>query len=251
MIVQHYKINFMKNRMFSKIAVLLLISIGFVTKANSQAALLVLIFGDKAATEKFNFSIVGGLNMSGISNMPDNHSVLGPNFGLGINIKLSEKWFLKPEFKPLNPRGFKGNASLLTGTIVDGPFANVPTERALNYIDIPVLIHYQIIDNILFGVGPQINFLRKAHEKFEGKNNAVYDQDIKEKLNTTDYGVTAAVTYQMITKRNGKGINVQLRYYQGLADVYKNIGSNKNNTFSINFEFPFISDEIAKKNLGK
>lgn len=228
-----------------------MIMMTMVTRVQSQAALLVLIFGDKAATEKFNFSIVGGLNMSGISNMPDNHSVLGPNFGLGINMKLSKKWFLKPEFKPLNPRGFKGNSSLLTGTVVDGPFANVPTERALNYIDIPVLIHYQIIDNVLFGLGPQINFLRKAQEKFEGKNGATYDQNIKDKLNSTDYGITAALTYQMITKRNGKGINVQLRYYQGLADVYKNVGSNKNNTFSINFEFPFISDEIAKKNLEK
>jgi hypothetical protein len=222
-----------------------------VLKASSQAALLVLIFGDKAASEKFNFSIVGGLNMSGISNMPDNHSVLGPNFGLGINMKLSEKWFLKPEFKPLNPRGFKGNSSLLTGTIVDGPFANVPTERSLNYIDIPVLLHYQIIDKVLFGLGPQINFLTKAQEKFEGKNDATYDQNIKDKLNTTDYGITAALTYQMITKRNGKGINVQLRYYQGLSDVYKNLGSNKNNTFSINFEFPFITDAIAEKNLKK
>jgi hypothetical protein len=45
-------------------------------------------------------------------------------------MKLSEKWFLKPEFKPINPRGFKGNSSLLTGTIVDGPFANVPTKEA-------------------------------------------------------------------------------------------------------------------------
>jgi hypothetical protein len=222
-----------------------------VLKASSQAALLVLIFGDKAASEKFNFSIVGGLNISSISDRPDNHSVLGPNFGLGINMKLSEKWFLKPEFKPINPRGFKGNSSLLTGTIVDGPFANVPTERSLNYIDIPVLLHYQIIDKVLFGLGPQINFLTKAQEKFEGKNDATYDQNIKDKLNTTDYGITAALTYQMITKRNGKGINVQLRYYQGLADVYKNIGSNKNNTFSINFEFPFISDAIAEKNLKK
>ena len=241
----------MKKKVFSKFAIILMLGVTFVTKVNSQAALLVLIFGDKAATEKFNFSIVGGLNISGISNMPDNHSVLGPNFGLGINMKLSEKLYLKPEFKPINPRGFKGNSSLLTGTVVDGPFANVPTERSLNYIDVPVLLHYQIFDKVLFGLGPQINFLTKAQEKFEGKNDATYDQNIKDKLNKTDYGITAALTYQMVTKRNGKGINVQLRYYQGLTDVYKNLGSNKNNTFSINFEFPFISDDIAKKNLEK
>lgn len=221
-----------------------------IAKIQAQAALLVLIFGDKAATEKFNFSIVGGLNHSNISNQLDNHAMFGPNFGLGINMKLSEKWYFKPEFKPLNSMGFKGNASLKTGTIVDGPFANVPTTRSLIYLDIPLMMHYQAAEKILIGFGPQVNFLTKAQEKFEGKNDATYDQNIKDKLNKTDYGFDAAFTYQLITKRNGKGINVQLRYYQGLSDVYKNVGSNKNSAFSFNLEFPFISDAVAEKKMA-
>jgi hypothetical protein len=39
-------------------------------------------------------------------------------------------------------------------------------------------LHYQVIDKVLFGLGPQINFLTKAQEKFEGKNDATYDQNI-------------------------------------------------------------------------
>lgn len=221
-----------------------------IAKIQAQAALLVLIFGDKAATEKFNFSIVGGMNHSNISNQLDNHAMFGPNFGLGINMKLSEKWYFKPEFKPLNSMGFKGNSSLKTGTIVDGPFSNVLTTRSLNYLDIPVMMHYQAAEKILIGFGPQVNFLTKAQEKFEGKNDATYDQNIKDKLNKTDYGFAAAFTYQLITKRNGKGINLQLRYYQGLADVYKNVGSNKNSAFSFNLEFPFISDAVAEKKMA-
>ncbi|OYU55922.1 MAG: hypothetical protein CFE25_01355 [Chitinophagaceae bacterium BSSC1] len=221
-----------------------------IAKTQAQAALLVLIFGDKAATEKFNFSIVGGINHSNISNQLDNHAMFGTNFGLGINMKLSEKWYFKPEFKPLNSMGFKGNASLKTGTIVDGPFANVPTTRSLNYLDIPVMMHYQAAEKILIGFGPQVNFLTKAQEKFEGKNDATYDQNIKDKLNKTDYGFAAAFTYQLITKRNGKGINLQLRYYQGVSDVYKNLGSNKNSAFSFNLEFPFISDAVAEKKMA-
>jgi hypothetical protein len=238
-------------KMFLRSTILVLFLVASFAKTQAQAALLVLIFGDKAASEKFNFSIVGGVNSSNISNQLDNHAVFGTNFGLGINMKLSEKWYFKPEFKPLNSMGFKGNASLKTGTIVDGPFTNVPTTRSLNYLDIPVMMHYQAAEKILIGFGPQVNFLTKAQEKFEGKNDATYDQNIKDKLNKTDYGFAAAFTYQLITKRNGKGINVQLRYYQGLSDVYKNVGSNKNSAFSFNLEFPFISDAVAKEKMKK
>ncbi|MEY2903872.1 MAG: hypothetical protein RLY89_2978 [Bacteroidota bacterium] len=238
-------------KMFLRSTILILFLVASIAKTQAQAALLVLIFGDKAASEKFNFSIVGGVNSSNISNQLDNHAVFGTNFGLGINMKLSEKWYFKPEFKPLNSMGFKGNASLKTGTIVDGPFANVPTTRSLNYLDIPVMMHYQASKKILFGFGPQVNFLTKAQEKFEGKNDATYDQNIKDKLNKTDYGFAAAFTYQLITQRNGKGINLQLRYYQGLSDVYKNVGSNKNSAFSFNLEFPFISDAVAKEKMKR
>jgi hypothetical protein len=238
-------------KMFLRSTILILFLVASIAKTQAQAALLALIFGDKAASEKFNFSIVGGVNSSNISNQLDNHAVFGTNFGLGINMKLSEKWYFKPEFKPLNSMGFKGNASLKTGTIVDGPFANVPTTRSLNYLDIPVMMHYQASKKILFGFGPQVNFLTKAQEKFEGKNDATYDQNIKDKLNKTDYGFAAAFTYQLITQRNGKGINLQLRYYQGLSDVYKNVGSNKNSAFSFNLEFPFISDAVAKEKMKR
>ncbi len=238
-------------KMFLRSTILVLFLVASIAKTHAQAALLVLIFGDKAATEKFNFSIVAGVNSSNISNQLDNHAVFGTNFGLGINMKLSEKWYFKPEFKPLNSMGFKGNSSLKTGTIVDGPFTNVPTTRSLNYLDIPVMMHYQAAEKILIGFGPQVNFLTKAQEKFEGKNDATYDQNIKDKINKTDYGFAAAFTYQLITKRNGKGINVQLRYYQGLSDVYKNVGSNKNSAFSFNLEFPFISDAVAKEKMKR
>ncbi len=237
-------------KMFLRTSILVFLLVASIAKSQAQAALLVLIFGDKAATEKFNFSIVGGVNSSNISNQLDNHALFGTNFGLGINMKLSEKWYFKPEFKPLNSMGFKGNSSLKTGTIVDGPFTNVPTTRSLNYLDIPVMMHYQAAEKILLGFGPQVNFLTKAQEKFEGKNDATYDQNIKDKLNKTDCGFAAAFTYQLITKRNGKGINVQLRYYQGLSDVYKNVGSNKNSAFSFNLEFPFISDAVAEKKMA-
>ena len=235
------------------LALLLMVSmIGAATsKVQGQAALLVLIFGDKAASETFNFSIVTGLNMAKVSNQPDSKTLTNLNFGLGVNMKLSDKWFFKPEFRPISPKGFISNSYLKTGTGIDASFANVKTTRTFSYIDVPMMIHYQAANRVQIGLGPQVNFLTGAKEKFVGTNDAIYEQDIKSKLNSTDFGIATAFTYMISTKRGGKGMNFQLRYYQGLSDVYKNVGKNTNNVFSINLEFPFLSDKVAAKNLEK
>ncbi|HRI22496.1 MAG TPA: outer membrane beta-barrel protein, partial [Panacibacter sp.] len=142
-----------------------------VVRTNAQAALLVLLFGDKVASEKFNFSVVTGMNFSNISNQPDNKSLHGLNFGLGVNMKLSDKFYLKPEFRPLSPKGYKNNSSLATGTPeIDAAFNNVKTTRTLSYIDIPVLMAYQASKNIQLALGPQVSFLGKAREKYYGAN---------------------------------------------------------------------------------
>ncbi len=220
-----------------------------VTNAKGQAALLVLIFGEKAASETFNFSIVTGLNISNVSAQKDSKSLKGLNFGLGINMKLSDKWFFKPEFRPLSPKGFQSNATLKTSTGIDASFTNVNATRTLNYIDVPLMIHYQAFKRGQIGLGPQVSFLTNAKEKFFGTNDATYEQDLKSQLNKTDFGINAAFTYLLSTKRGGKGMNVQLRYYKGLSSVYTIGGTNNNNVLSFNFEFPFLSDQVAEKNL--
>ena len=219
------------------------------SKVKGQAALLVLIFGDKAASEKFNFSIVSGLNVSNLSGFGKTDALIGLNFGLGINMKLSDKFYLKPEFRPLSPKGFQRTNSLNTGNPgFDGQFKNVNNKVLLNYIDVPILLAYQAAPKWQIAFGPQFSFLTKAKDHYYGDGQD-YERDIKTSLTKTDFGLTTAITYMMSNKRNGKGINLQLRYYAGLSDVYKNMGANKNNVFSFNIEFPFISDDIAAKRL--
>ena len=58
-------------------------------QAKSQAALLVLVFGDKAATENFFFSLKGGLNLSSLPGLEPSDSKIGVHFGLAINMKFN------------------------------------------------------------------------------------------------------------------------------------------------------------------
>ena len=58
-------------------------------QAKSQAALLVPVFGDKAATENFFFSLKGGLNLSSLPGLEPSDSKIGVHFGLAINMKFN------------------------------------------------------------------------------------------------------------------------------------------------------------------
>ncbi len=65
---------------------------------------LVLIFGDKAASEQFHFSIDAGLNFSSLNGYEDGETILGINYGVGAHLKLSDRWSLVTEFKPFSTK---------------------------------------------------------------------------------------------------------------------------------------------------
>jgi hypothetical protein len=79
-----------------------------------------------------------------------------------------------------------------------------------------------------------------------------FTQDIKNNTSTIDYGIMAGIGYELGKARKGKGLFIQARYYQGFADMYDdkiNNQSNQGSYFSIHLSLPFITDELAKKNL--
>ena len=82
---------------------------------HGQAALLVLLFGEKVASENFYFSLKAVTNYSTTSNIDHAKYNWGYNFGLGMNIKLNDKLLITPDFMPLSNKGAKNVVPLLTG----------------------------------------------------------------------------------------------------------------------------------------
>lgn len=223
-----------------------------VQKVNSQAAILALIFGDQVASEEFNLSLELGWNFSTVSNFSDIKRTSATNFGLGANFKLSEKFYLSPSVFFLSKRKFKFSSfTLNTGNEnIDNEFINTSGESNLSYIDIPILLWYEI-NKIRIGVGPQVSFLTKSNLVFNGVDGD-FTQYIKDDTNNVDYGLMASISYELGKARKGKGIFIQARYYQGFTDIYKNpisTGSNKGSYFAIHLSLPFITDKLAEKNL--
>lgn len=215
-----------------------------VSKIQAQAALLVLVFGDKIASEKFHLSIDAGTNFSTIQGLGSSNSNRGFYFGLGTHLKLNEKWELSPEFKPLSPRGVKNSAAIVSYSSI---LENNRYEIALNYIDIPVLIQYKVAPRLSVGTGPQFSFLTKAKQittgKFSEGNEISITENIKPKFNSFVFFVPLEIGYSLSNARKGKGLNVKLRYDIALSNTITNTnyGSSKGNTLHFFVSLPFIN----------
>ncbi|WP_104735515.1 porin family protein [Hanstruepera ponticola] len=239
-----------------KKTILLLTGLFFtVSTIQAQAALFALLFGDKVASEKFNVSLELGFNQPFYSNLDNNdRSKIGVNFGIGGNLKLSENWFLSPNIYFLAKRNIQlNNFSLASGNVnLDSQFVNVPTEVTLNYIDVPIFISYQTNNKkYRFGMGPQISFLQKSRAIFK-RPEGDFTQNFDGYTEDIDYGLMADFAYVLGKAHKGKGIIIHLRYYHGLNDILTDKISSQNNSsnfVALHLTLPFITDELAEKNL--
>jgi len=211
--------------------------------ANGQAALIVLLLGDKVATEKFHLSIDAGLNISSLPGLHQQQSTHGLYFGLGTFIKLNEKWALTPEFKPLSPRGAKQVAPMrdYAATLSSASYS-----FALNYIDVPVLVQYKLNEKLFASAGPQISFLTSATQVATGTIPAGTTVDIKEKMksnfSSTYFSFPIEAGYHLSDARKGKGMDLKIRYAFGLSNMIaaSNYGASNGSTFQVFLSFPFI-----------
>lgn len=243
--------NLKTSRLFFSLFIALVVLFTGTTRLNAQAALLVLLFGDKVASENFYFSLKAGANLANISNVDDGAIRTGFNFGLLTTIKLSDKIYLVPEFSPLSPKGVKNVPVRRSGNSnLDALLQNAKSGAIeLNYIDIPVVAKYYPHEKFNIGLGPYLSILTGANDKFETTADEVGDltitNTVKSQFNSVDYGVVFEAGWSAWEARKGKGLNIHARYTLGLSDIVKdNPGDALNNSvFQIFVSFPFIKTE--------
>jgi hypothetical protein len=229
-------------------ALILVLVVSSFQLLKGQAALLVLIFGDKVATENFFFSLKAGVTYSMITNVDEGKNRVGANFGLVNNIRLTERLYLTPEFLPLSPRGVKDVPILTTGNPnLDDLLVNPSsTDRKLSYIDIPVLIRYHLTERWMISAGPQVSFLTGATDIYRSEPledvELLTELDIKEAIKPVDMGGVIDVSYLFSKPMGGKGLVIYVRYNLGFIDMLKDNNGNphRNSSFQFGAAFPFI-----------
>jgi len=222
--------------------------------ARGQAAILVLLLGDKVATENFHFSLDAGLNFAYMPGLAGKMNLL-PNFGLGIHMKINDHWYFAPEFKPLSMKGQRDiNRIFVFPNGIEETITSSETQIRMNYLEMPLLMQYRFTNRIYFSAGPQFSFLLDGQHiteaALENGGTLGFEISVKNKLKTLDIGFPVEIGYALSTARNGKGIDMRLRYTPGFREVFSESvnASARNTAFQVILAFPFIEESKEPEN---
>lgn len=162
-----------------------------------------------AQTDKtgFDFGVRGGVNFANITNesgdwdSPDSRT----NFyaGLVAELPLQERFSLQGEVF-YSGQGFERNI----------PLVNEKVKYKADYIQVPLLAKFYIVEGLSVAAGPQFGF--KVNEKIDYNPNQDGGEFDADELKTFDFQGTAGLEYKF-----DNGLFVQGRYSYGFSDLIK------------------------------
>ena len=170
-------------------------------------AIAVLGFGTSVnAQEYWNFGIKGGVNFTNMSSdgFEDNNSRTGFHLGVLAEIPVSDRFSIQPE------------ALYSTqGTEATRRFAgeNVTGEYQLDYVQVPLIAKFYLIDGLALEAGPSFNFL--VEEEYDFESDIVDFESDTEMASTFEFGGAIGASYKF---NNGFFLNG--RYVLGFTDAF-------------------------------
>ncbi len=180
------------------------------------------------AQQQVKFGPKAGLNFANLSGLNDSEMKTSFHVGAVAEIKFNEKFSIQPEVV-YSAQGTKYTETFpVLGTV----------ETSLNndYINIPILAKYYIVDGFSVEAGPQVGFLMKSESKVEGGSGSV-TTDSKDSFKSTDFGLGLGMAYDLPV-----GLFVNARYNLGLSDIRENTSAGdavKNNVIQVGIGYKF------------
>jgi hypothetical protein len=185
--------------------------------------LSVAVFFYVSLQAQVRFGVKAGLNLANISVSDASGSSFSmkPDFHAGIlaAIPLVGKLSLQPEV-------------IYSGQGSDVKAGGEKGKYNLQFINVPVLIKYEIASGLNIETGPQLGLLLGAKVKADGGGSA----DIKSELKTADFGWTLGASYLLPLN-----LGFDVRYNLGLTNYLKDSGdgSIKNGVLQIGVFYLF------------
>ncbi|MEO6852272.1 MAG: porin family protein [Mucilaginibacter sp.] len=172
------------------------VSFVFLCLAFTMASHAQLRFGVKAGLNLANISVSDASGVS-YSMKPDFHA------GVLVAIPLLGKLSLQPEVV------YSGQGS-------DVKEGGQKGKYNLQYVNVPVLVRYEIMSGLNIETGPQLGLLLGAKVKADGGAST----DIKNELKTADFGWTLGASYLLPLN-----LGFDVRYNLGLTNTVKDSGN--------------------------
>ncbi|MDM1407081.1 porin family protein [Myroides sp. DF42-4-2] len=171
-----------------------------------------------AQTPDVKIGAKAGLNVTSVTNIDESKSKTGFHVGAVAEIFINEKFAVQPEV-------------LYSTQGVKGPYS---FKASFDYINVPIMAKYYVIDGLSLQAGPQVGFLVKAEEE-EKISGIKESQDIKDYAKKVDFGLNFGVGYEL-----PMGVFADLRYNLGLSKLDKDgEGSSKNSVFQLSVGYKF------------
>jgi hypothetical protein len=215
---------------------LILVFFSLICAPYTQSQVLIsLLLGDKLNSDKLEFGLDGGANLTRISNLEDAKYLADFHLGFYFDFKLQPKLFIHTGVIVKSTMGARGIVPYSVGNEdLDSLLIDSEVYRKLQYWNVPALVRYRFYDYFHVEGGIQLGLLYKATDRFEEK---IYDKkdlkfkyDIRKENNYKylDVGAVGGLGYKL---RKGDGMTLGVRYYYGFMDIVKdNAGPAQHNT---------------------
>lgn len=210
--------------------------VGF--SGNSQI-LLTILFGDKLNSDGLEFGLEGGFNYSDISELDANKRLSSFNLGFYFDFRLKNQWNI---YTGVLVKAKMGDDRLSLDDLnflgiapydVDGHYS-----QKINYFIVPALLKYNFENRMYLEFGPQFGLMYKSWVEFNSDedNRDIKIKDFnKDNINRLDAGLTLGTGYKLMPET---GMTIGLKYYYGLANVYKGIDGTNNSSIFLKLNMP-------------
>lgn len=193
----------------------------------------VFVFGLTNAQE-INFGVKAGLNLATLTgDIDDAKSKTGFHVGAVAEFKLTDNFSIQPELL-YSAQGAKTEYS----ESAFGMTVTAEEDMKINYLTLPVMAKYYVIEGLSIQAGPQISYLLSAEYDYEVSGGGMSEsgtEDIKDDLKSIDFGLAAGVGYEL-----PMGLFFQGRYVVGLSNIVDADEADLKNQviqFSVGFKF--------------
>tara|TARA_B100001146_G_scaffold222761_1_gene235851 strand:- start:61466 stop:62110 length:645 start_codon:yes stop_codon:yes gene_type:complete len=178
-----------------------------------------LIFGTSTMiAQDVKLGAKAGVNFAKLSGeaLEDADGRTGFHVGFLAEIPLSERFAIQPELV-YSQQGLQSKESF------DG--TEFETKVKLDYLNVPVMAKFYLIDGLSIEAGPQFGFNINAKQELEvtggdtdGDFEITGEDDIKDEVSGFDLGIGGGLAYQL-----DNGLFFQGRYIYGLSNVPEDV----------------------------
>lgn len=187
--------------------------------------------------QEVRLGVKGGVNFATLKgdNLGDIKSRTGFHLGGLVEIPVTERFAVQPEVL-YSAQGAEYRESGQEG----GVNYSYEYKNKLDYISVPIMAKFYVIDGLAIEAGPQISFLTSSKSEYEGTMGGITvsgDSDLDD-ISTIDFSLGAGASYRL-----PMGVFFGARYNFGLTNVYDgdNADDNKihNNVFQLSAGYSF------------